>query len=436
MPMLGSALSAMLTRYTRHVPETNEHLDAAIVGAGAAGITTGIFLARRRPDWRIALFDGAQKVGAKILISGGGRCNVTNQVVTPSDYWGGSPHLIRRILDRFSATDAIAFFREMGVDLKTEPEFGKLFPRSDSARAVLSALLAELERCGPRIRCGARIASVTRRDDLFRLHLADGTDPPISARKLVIATGGRSFPKTGSDGAGYCLAESLGHSIVPTTPSLAALILDGSFHARLSGVTVDVEITARVDGRRVWQRRGPLLWTHFGVSGPEAMNVSRIWHRATLENRTVSILLNFAPGETEESIEKWIIAQAGRNPRASLANVLAERIPARVAEALLLQLSTTNVALAHLPRDARREISRLLTHFELPIRNSRGFAHAEATAGGIPLAEINPATLESRCCPNLYFAGEILDVDGRIGGFNFQWAWSSAFVAAAGIACA
>lgn len=410
------------------------HFDVAIIGAGAAGLATSIFLARRQTGWRIGLFDGAQKIGAKILISGGGRCNVTNQSVSATDYWGGSQNVIRRVLDRFTVSDTISFFREIGVELKAEPEFGKLFPRSDSARSVLQALMDECARCGVQLFTGSRVQSVVRKESNFGLNLSDPAAAPITAQRMMLATGGQSFPKTGSDGGGFRLAESLGHSIVPTTPSLAALVLNGSFHAPLSGISLDVEITARVEGRRVWQRRGPLLWAHFGVSGPEAMNVSRIWHRANIEQREVSIQLNFAPGENEESIEQWLVSHAGRNPRMSLASALAERVPSRVADALLLYANAPNVALAHLPRATRRVLSRLLTQFDLTVRDSRGFAHAEATAGGVPLAEINPATLESRCCPHLYFAGEILDVDGRIGGFNFQWAWSSAFVAAAGAA--
>lgn len=397
-------------------------------------MATAIFLAKRQPQWQVAVFDGAPKVGAKILISGGGRCNVTNQTVTAADYWGGSPHVIRRVLDRFTVEKTVAFFREIGVELKTEAEFGKLFPRSDSSRTVLQALLDELNRRGVQLFCGRRVELISRKDSEFEIRLSDHAAHPVTARYVVLATGGQSFPKTGSDGRGFQLARSLGHTLAPTTPALAALVLEGPFHTQLSGITLEVEITARVEGRRVFQRRGPLLWTHFGVSGPEAMNVSRIWHRAVLEQRGVTISLNFSPGDDAISIEKWLISEAAKNPRHMLSNVLADRLPARVADALLDHAKTPDVPLAHLSRESRRTITGLLTEFVLPVRDSRGFAHAEATAGGIPLAEVDPTTLESRCCSGLFFAGEILDVDGRIGGFNFQWAWSSAFVAAAGLA--
>lgn len=410
-----------------------EHFEAVIIGAGAAGLAAAIFLARRQTNWRIGLFDGAPKIGAKILISGGGRCNVTNQTVSAADYWGGSPHVIRRVLDRFTVADTVAFFREIGVELKSEPEFGKLFPRSDSARTVLQALIDECRRGGVRLFTGRRVHAIVRSEDGFEIRMSDPAAPVIAAQRVLLATGGQSFPKTGSDGTGFRLAQSLGHGLVPPIPALAALVLDGSFHSQLSGVTVDVELAARVEGRRVYQRRGPLLWTHFGVSGPEAMNVSRIWHRAKLENHPTMIVANLAPGETAETIDTWLRARSAQNPRTMLASALAERIPARIAVALLGLTNAPDVPLAHLSREIRRAIANALTEFPLAVRDSRGFAHAEATAGGIPLSEINPTTFESRCCPQLFFAGEILDVDGRIGGFNFQWAWSSAFVAAAGM---
>jgi predicted Rossmann fold flavoprotein len=414
-----------------------EAVDVAVVGAGAAGLAAAIFTARRRPDLRIVALDGAKKIGAKILVSGGGRCNVTNQVVTPDHYFGGSRNVIRRVLDAFPVADTVAFFREIGVELHAE-ENGKLFPDSNSARTVLAALLDEANRRGVRIMPGMRVESIERHDVGFDVVTQA---PAIRARAIVLATGGRSLPKTGSDGGGYALAAALGHSLVPQTPALAPLLLapagtPGSIpFAELSGIAHEVEIFAHIAGTKPSSLRGSLLWTHFGVSGPAAMDISRVWHRATLDGAPVELRANFLPGEHSESAEKWLLDFAQRQPRTQLATAVATRLPARVADALLASLEIDRACpLAHLSRDVRRRVLSALLAWPLPVSASRGYAYAEATAGGVPLEEIDPATMASRKCPNMYLVGEILDVDGRIGGYNFQWAWSSGFVAAAGLA--
>jgi predicted Rossmann fold flavoprotein len=250
----------------------------------------------------------------------------------------------------------------------------------------------------------------------------------------VLATGGLSVPKTGSDGAGYVMAQGAGHSIVATTPALAPLLLSGAFHAPLSGVSHGAAITVRSPDAPPHRIRGELLWTHFGVSGPAALDASRHWHRAVVEGRAVVVELSFTPGERFESIDAQLQAGAAARPRAALGTVLAGWIPASVAARLLETLALDGgVTLAHLPRDDRRRLAHALTEWRLPVTGSRGFNYAEATAGGVPLDEIDPATMESKVCPGLYVAGEILDVDGRLGGFNFQWAWASGAVAGRGL---
>jgi predicted Rossmann fold flavoprotein len=405
--------------------------DAAIVGAGAAGLAAGIFAARRAPHLVIVALDGAKKLGAKILVSGGGRCNVTNRVVTVGDFWGGSRHVIQRILGSLSVEEAIRFFEEIGVRLHEE-EHGKLFPDSNSAKTVLNALVAEAERSGVRLMTDARVTGIRRGPEHFELDTSAG---PLRARSVVLATGGLSLPKTGSDGGGYALVRSLGHALTPTTPGLAPLILTGDFHAPLSGISHVVEMTIRVDGQKPVRMTGSMLWTHFGVSGPVVLDASRHWHRAKLEGREVRVSASFFPGESFELLEQRFIELAPSSPKAQLRGVIAERVPNRVAQAILQHLGIAeNVSMAHLSRDDRRRLVRSLLEWPLPVTDSRGYGYAEVTAGGVPLTEIEPATMESRKCPGLYLVGEILDVDGRIGGFNFQWAWSSGFVAGRGIA--
>jgi predicted Rossmann fold flavoprotein len=382
------------------------------------------------PGSGVVALDGARRLGAKILISGGARCNVTNVAVGERDFWGGKRAIVRRVLRAFPAEQAAAFFRELGVALHEE-EDGKLFPDTERARTVLDALLREAEARGARLAAGRRVTAVARHDGGFELFTAGG---PLRARRVVLASGGLSLPKTGSDGLGHRIATSLGHTLVDTTPALAPLLLDGSFQASLSGVSCEAELLLRAAGSDALRLRGPLLFTHFGISGPVALNLSRHWHRARLESRSLDVSANFLPGRGFEEAEQLL---GRRRPGATLQTALAPLLPASLATALIRECSLDPAApLARLTRVSRRALAHALVQFPLKVTDSRGYAFAEVTAGGVPLEEIDASTMESRKCPGLHLVGEILDVDGRLGGFNFQWAWSSAFVAARGLQAA
>lgn len=372
--------------------------DIAVVGAGAAGLTAAIFARREAPDARIVALDGAPRIGAKILISGGGRCNITHDVVTPDDF-NGNRNAIARVLRTFTVEQTTAWFAEMGVTLKRE-ETGKLFPTTDKARSVVDALLREC--AGVEIRTGARVTAIERG---FRVG-------DIEAKRVILATGGRSVPKTGSDGSGYALVQALGHTVTETFPALVPLVLEeGHWITSLSGTSAEVELSVRSETGRVLAReRGSMLCTHFGISGPVALDISRHWiaHRGLL-------FVNFLPGETFESLESQLIG--GKN---SVASVLRGRLPQRLLDAL-----APNAPLSSMTKDERRRIVRALVETPLPVARDRGFDYAEVTAGGVPLSEVDLSTMHSRKCGGLYLCGEILDVDGRIGGYNFQWAWAS-----------
>lgn len=260
----------------------------------------------------------------------------------------------------------------------------------------------------------------------------------MNASRVVLATGGLSLPKTGSDGGGYAMATSLGHSVVQTTPALAPLILDpaaSGFHRGLSGVSLDVTLSIWTQGVITERLEGALLWTHFGVSGPVVLNASRHWERAAAERRKTAVTVNFLGNATFDEAERRLLTLARERSRASLQNALATLLPASVATALIVATGLEGEALlAHLAREDRRRLSHALTGWQLAVTGSRGYNYAEATAGGVSLDEIHAATMESHVCPGLYLVGEILDVDGRIGGFNFQWAWASAAVAARALA--
>ena len=403
--------------------------DLIVIGAGAAGLATAIFTARAAPSLRVACLDGARTIGAKILVSGGSRCNVTNRIVTEHDFWGGSRHVIRRVLRAFPAERTAAFFEELGVALHEE-EDGKLFPDSHRSRTVLDALLREADRLGIVVATLQRVHDLRFEREWTVLTTADRL---FSARAVTIATGGRSLPKTGSDGFGYQLAASLGHGHVATTPALAPLLANAD--RSISGVSHAASMVLRRNRHPPLRLEGAMLWTHFGVSGPLALNVSRHWERAQLAGEEPSLLLNVMPGETFESAEAWFLAQQQLRPRAQVSTVIGGRVPAAIAAAWCTAAGLgTDTTMAHVSRDQRRHLIHTLVEMSLPVTGSRGYSYAEATAGGIPLEEIDPATMQSRIMPRLYFAGEILDVDGRLGGFNFQWAWSSAYVAGQDIA--
>jgi predicted Rossmann fold flavoprotein len=403
----------------------------AVVGAGAAGLAAAVFAARHGTRETIVAFDGAARLGAKILVSGGSRCNVTNTVVTAADFQGGNPNVVRRILKAFPVEQTVAFFREIGVSLHEE-EGGKLFPDTHRARTVLEALLAEASRRGVELRPGHRVTAVERDTEGFRLETNAGV---FRASRVVLATGGLSLPKTGSDGAGYAFAAGLGHSLVPPIPALVPLVLEGDFHAGLSGVSLPAELRVEAEGARPVRTRGALLWTHFGVSGPAVLDASRHWTRARAEGRPVETSVDLLGGSDFGEVERWLLALAAGGPRGHLGNALATLVPAAVAAALLARLGIAeDTPLGQLRREDRRRLVHALTGSPLPVRDSRGYSFAEVTAGGVPLHEIDPTTLESRRTPGLFLVGEILDVDGRIGGFNFQWAWSTGFVAGAALA--
>lgn len=402
----------------------------AVVGAGAAGLAAAIFAAETTTSsgrsGRILLLDGAKHIGAKVLVSGGGRCNVTHDVVTPGDFFGNR-HIIRNILAGFNVDETVQWFASMGVALKREAT-GKLFPVTDQARSVLNALVDRARRAGVTMCLDHRVTEVSRTDAEFLVRHCQGVLRPD---RLILATGGRSLPRTGSDGFGYHLAHSFGHRVTPTVPALVPLLLDPvMFHASLSGLSQDVELTTEVEGREVDRRTGSLLWTHLGISGPVVMDASRFWTLAKERGRPVELYGNFVPDRTPEQVKEWLAAQAAAHPKRSLGRTLSALLPDRLAQALCLHLSCDpQKAMAQVPRTDRLRLLDALTRFRFRVERDRGWNYAEVTAGGVPLEEINYRTMESRLVPGLYLAGEILDCDGRIGGFNFQWAWTTGALA-------
>lgn len=401
----------------------NECADVVIVGAGAAGLMAGIWAGRTYRNRTILILDGAQKIGAKILVSGGGRCNVTHDEIDVAAYAGSSRNAIKKVLRRFDVPETVAFLREIGVELKCE-ETGKLFPASNSAKTVLNALLHAVSDAGASIRNPYRVQSVQKSGDGF---CVSGDWGQISTGRVIVATGGRSLPKTGSDGHGYEIARSVGHHVTERIfPALVPLTLPADhFIPSLSGITVQATLELRSKtGKKIIGFTNSTLCTHFGLSGPSVLDLSRYYLDARMDDPGAIITINWLPEKTTEQVEAEL--QTAR--KMTLLKYLA--LPERLARAICAEAGVKAESFAeHLSRDQRKALARAATQLPLPITGDRGFNYAEVTAGGVPLSELRLETMESRVCPGLYLCGEICDVDGRIGGYNFQWAWSSGYVA-------
>lgn len=416
--------------------------DIVVIGAGAAGLMASIWAGRAAISTgsrrRIVALDGARTLGAKILVAGGGRCNVTHFEVDESAYAGSSRHAIKKVLRSFDVPRTVAFFEDLGVTLKREAT-GKLFPTTDNARTVLNAMLNECRRVGVEIVHPWRVGDVARDPASGTFTLREAARPEadprtLRAHRVILAAGGMALPKSGSDGHGYALARSLGHTVTPRVfPALVPLVLaEGFFLRALSGITLPATIELRAHtGKRLRSFTNSTLLAHFGLSGPGVLDISRYYMEAAADARDAgepppTLVLNVLPGETPESLDAALLSLGRRTPL----SLLRERLPERLAQALLAHAGIDPASsAATLSREHRRAIAHAATELVLPVTGDRGFVHAEVTAGGVPLSELHLATMESRVTPGLHIIGEICDVDGRIGGFNFQWAWASGHLA-------
>jgi len=401
-----------------------EPVDLAVVGAGAAGLMAAIWAGRTNPQRTILVLEGARTLGAKILVSGGGRCNVTHHRVEASDFAGSSRHAIAKVLRHFEAPQTIAFFRELGVELKQE-ETGKLFPTSNSARTALAALLNAAQEARVKILQPWRVEAVQKEEEHF---IISGVGGQIYARHVVLATGGKSLPKTGSDGHGYAIAQGLGHTLTPRIfPGLVPLLLPQThFILALSGLTVPATLEVRSRASKKVAFTDSMLCTHFGISGPAALDISRYYLAAKLDDPEAALFINWWPEKNMEALDAELQGLRQTSLLAFFRGHLPERLARALCEQAGLEASTTG---DQLTREQRRNLARTITQMPLPIVGERGYNFAEVTAGGVPLRELYLNTMASRCCPGLFLCGEICDVDGRIGGFNFQWAWASGYTA-------
>lgn len=402
--------------------------DVCVVGAGAAGLMTAIVGARQKLD--VLILDGQKRIGAKILMSGGTRCNVTNDVVVLDDYNSEEPRVVRNILNSFPPSKTIRFFNDLGVKFVLEPG-GKYFPTTHSGKTILDALLSAIQKEGVSLRTEAKVKNISFQKKVFEIK---GDGFIVYAKNVVIATGGLSHPGTGSEGIGYRLAKTFGHTLIATIPALTPLLSDDEDWKSLSGISMESRLSLHEDNKKIIEFEGPVLFTHFGFSGPTALNISRHWLRLK-EAKNIFVVVNFSPQKKREDLNQDIQKFTVSHPKKAIKSFLIEHYAERFIDIILKKCNIEpEKIMSQIKKEERSAIIEMLTHCILDIKDVYGYGKAEVTAGGINLKEVDPKTLESLKQPGLYFVGEILDVDGRIGGFNFQWAWASGHVVAETIA--
>jgi predicted Rossmann fold flavoprotein len=384
---------------------------------------------RAAASFPIVVLEAFREAGRKILVSGGGHCNILPMRATPELFVSESkPYIVRRFLEQFRLPDQRSFFESLlGGVLREERETSKLFPPSNRSKDVRDALFAKVIESGVEVKTVARVRDLSLAPNGgLRLRL-DRND--LSAKAVVVATGGLSVLATGADGAGLQWAKGLGHRVCSLYPALVPLVSSEAPHGYLSGLSVTARLQARTVGSEA-QATGGFLFTHRGYSGPSVLNVSHIVERARLADSAFRVAARFLPPGGGPSDWSTVLApQPGQ-----VGNLLEKYFPDRLVELLLKTASVENITLSQLTREKRRALLQVLEDFPLIVHGTEGYRTAEVTGGGVSLEEVEPATGESRIVPGLFFAGEILDVFGPIGGFNFQWAWATGSTAGLGAA--
>ena len=412
---------------------SNHAWDLIVIGGGAAGLwCAGTAALRGR---RVLILEKNRKAGPKILMSGGTRCNITHHCDWRGivEAFGKEGKFLSTALNKLTPSDVVRTIEAEGVATKIEST-GKVFPVSDRAIDVRDALVRRFEQAGGKLETGIAIENVQRSPDGVGLEVT-GPGLQLSCERLMIATGGLSYPGCGTTGDGYPWLSKLGHTITPLRPALTPLVSSSNWVHELQGITLnDARVTVQLpdsDSKKKDIRlvsRGGLLWTHFGLSGPAPMNVSRSYSDSPLPS-SATLLVDLFPDESADEIERWLTPGSGEG-RKSIQSRLTDRLPKRLAQELLTQSDTlAERPLAELAKKQKLDLVRRIKGWPVPIHGTRGYAKAEVTAGGVDLSEVDPRTMESKIVPGLFLAGEILNLDGPIGGYNFQAAFSTGHLA-------
>lgn len=405
-------------------------MNIGIIGGGAAGMFISILIKREKPYWNVTIYERNDRVGKKLLVTGNGRCNYTNVVMDKANFHSSNIEFPMKILDRFNNQTTIEYLKTIGIYPRAEKD-GRVFPLSLQGSSVLDLLRFEIERLGVELILKEKIDSAYKKKDKFILQ---GT-AKYEADILIVATGGLAMPSSGSDGIGYRIGKSFGHNIIDQYPTIVQLESDYKNIKALKGVRVDTCASLYIDNRKVLTKCGDVLFTDYGLSGPAILDLSRSAIQALIKKQNVEIGVNLI-GIDKSEIEA-IIFQRAKN----LSGIEADKffigiIHKKLIHPLLNMIqSKIDNKLIFISYDVKllKAISNNLSDFRFNISGYKGFGNSQSTTGGIDTSELDPNSCESKLVDNLYFIGELVDVDGDCGGYNLQWAWSSAFVAGSNI---
>ncbi|MDQ6985699.1 MAG: aminoacetone oxidase family FAD-binding enzyme [Candidatus Dojkabacteria bacterium] len=419
--------------------------DVIIIGGGAAGMMAAISAKRHNPTSSVLVVDRTFALGRKILVCGAGRCNITNINLADKiddSYHGADKKFIHSILDKFGYNEIVNFFNELGVELYVERKtnVGKLFPITDQASTIVEMMLDELSRLGIEIMLVTEVIDLVKKDS-FKVSVVNvdkqgnqikGTEKLLSSTNLIVSAGGRSYPALGSNGSGYDLIKKFGHRIIKPIPAALPLEAKHPLCHFLQGVKLEAEVTSIISGEKIKTRTDDLMFKKYGLSGPSILNISREisvhFNREDRNNAEVSI--NFFPGKNLEEVRAIIKSRWDKRPTQTLEKSLYGLFPNKVALTILKYLELNHEKIVSLvSTEEFNLLSESLSDLRIEIIGTRGWNEAEFTAGGIDSTEVKEGSLESKLVDNLYFCGEILDVDGDVGGFNLSWSWASGFIA-------
>ncbi len=405
----------------------NSLMDVIVVGGGASGLMAGITAAKN--GCKVLILEHNDAPGKKILATGNGRCNFTNLKQGLAYYRSESPAFVMPSLTTFSALDTIGFFESLGI--MTTEKNGYCYPRTMQASAIRNVLLQEAKRLQITILCGVGIRKIEKKNSYFIFDTKSGT---YKGKKCIIATGGKADPKSGSDGSGYIYVKQLGHSLTTIVPALVPLVSDAKWLKNVKGVRQDASVTLYINENIAVSDQGEVQFTDYGISGIPVFQISRFAAKALTEQNNVKVSIDFVPDHTPEELNKWILLQIDRcKSIGSLEEILSGIINQKIAAVIASNLPFDNQKFSSISAKQRiilaEQTVKQLKETTIIITDIKSFLQAQVTAGGISTTEINPLTMESKLVSNLYFAGEVIDVEGMCGGYNLQWAWSSGYVA-------
>ncbi len=408
------------------VNQKKHHLKVIIVGGGAAGMIAGI--AARKNGASVTILERNARVGKKLLATGNGRCNLTNINMHISHFHGKNPKFAYSVLKRFDLQQTIELFEYLGVAHKVE-ESGKVFPVSDQASSVLDVLRYELEQIGVNTVTESEVKEIKNSNDSFTVVTTNGKK--FYGDRVIITTGGKASPQLGSNGSGYALAQQLGHHIIEPFAALVQLKLNANFLKQIKGVKFIGDAEIIVGNKTIKKEQGEILFTDYGISGPPILDLSRTAEETLKRNEKVWLKVNLFYNMLREALETKLITRIESQPKKTLDFSFVGFINKRLIPVVLREagIGDINKPAGNLTADERKKIVHILQDWRFEVTGTNGWTGAQATAGGIDVKEINQKTLESKRVPGLYFAGEVVDIDGDCGGYNLQWAWSSGYVA-------